>query len=36
MRATGIPVWMVAMVAWQAAATEGNGQMPPAIASGMP
>ena len=36
MRATGMPDWMVAMVALQAASIEGNGQMPPEIASGMP
>ncbi len=36
MRATGIPLWMVAMVASQAASTEGNGQVPAATASGMP
>jgi len=31
-----MPDWIVAMVAWQAASTDGNGQMPPAMASGMP
>ena len=32
----GCRCWMVAMVAWHAASTEGNGQMPAEIASGMP
>ena len=36
MRATGMPDWMVRMVALQAASTDGNGQMPAEIASGMP
>ena len=36
MRATGMPDWMVAIVALQAASTDGNGQTPLAIASGMP
>ena len=36
MRATGMPDWMVMMVALQQASTDGNGQMPPEIASGMP
>ncbi len=36
MRAIGMPCWMVRMVALQAASTEGNGQTPEAIASGMP
>ena len=36
MRATGMPDWMVRMVALQAASTEGNGQTPEEIASGMP
>jgi hypothetical protein len=36
MRATGIPDWMVRMVALQAASTEGNGQTPDEIASGTP
>ena len=36
MRATGMPDWMVRMVAVQHASTEGNGQTPPDIASGMP
>ena len=36
MRATGMPLWMVRMTALQAASTLGNGQTPPAIASGMP
>ena len=36
MRATGMPVWMVAMVALQAASTDGNGHTPAEIASGMP
>ena len=36
MRATGMPDWMVAIAALQAASTDGNGQMPPEIASGMP
>ena len=36
MRATGMPDWMVRMVALQAASTDGNGQTPDAIASGMP
>ena len=36
MRATGMPVWMVMMAALQHASTDGNGQVPPAIASGMP
>ena len=36
MRATGMPDWMVAIAALQAASTEGNGHTPPAIASGMP
>ena len=36
MRATGMPDWIVRMVALHAASTEGNGHTPPAIASGMP
>ncbi len=36
MRATGMPIWIVAMTAEQAASTLGNGQTPPAIACGMP
>ncbi len=36
MRATGMPAWMVAMTALQAASTDGNGQTPAEIASGMP
>ena len=36
MRATGRPDWIVTIVASQAALTEGNGQTPAAIASGMP
>ena len=36
MRATGMPDWMVAMVALQAASTLGNGQTPAEIASGIP
>jgi hypothetical protein len=36
MRATGMPDWMVAIAALQAASTEGNGHVPPEIASGMP
>ncbi len=36
MRATGMPDWIVTMAALQAASTDGNGQMPPEIASGMP
>ena len=36
MRATGMPIWMVAITALQAASTLGNGQTPPAIAWGMP
>ena len=36
MRATGMPDWIVRIVALQAASTDGNGQMPPEIASGMP
>ena len=36
MRATGMPDWIVAMVASQAALTDGNGQTPAEIASGMP
>ena len=36
MRATGTPDWIVAMTASQAAFTDGNGQMPAEIASGMP
>jgi hypothetical protein len=36
MRATGMPHWMVVMTARQAASTEGNGQAPAAIDSGMP
>ncbi len=36
MRATGMPAWMVMMAALQAASTDGNGQRPPEIASGMP
>ena len=36
MRATGMPDWMVRMVALQHASTDGNGQTPAAIASGMP
>ena len=36
MRATGMPDWIVRMVALHAASTEGNGQMPDEIASGMP
>ena len=36
MRATGRPIWIVAITALQAASTLGNGQTPPAIASGMP
>jgi hypothetical protein len=36
MRATGMPDWMVMIAALQQASTDGNGQMPPEIASGMP
>jgi hypothetical protein len=36
MRATGMPDWMVRIVASQQASTVGNGQTPAAIASGMP
>ena len=36
MRATGMPDWMVRMVALQAASTDGKGQTPAEIASGMP
>ena len=36
MRATGMPAWMVAIAALQAASTEGNGQIPADTASGMP
>ena len=36
MRATGMPDWIVRIVARQHASTEGNGHTPPAIASGMP
>ena len=36
MRATGMPVWIVAITASQAARTVGNGQTPAEIASGMP
>ncbi len=36
MRATGMPDWIVMMAALQAASTDGNGQIPDAIASGMP
>ena len=36
MRATGMPDWMVAMAALQAASTDGNGHDAAAIASGMP
>ena len=36
MRAIGMPDWMVRMAALQAASTDGNGQTPEAIASGMP
>ena len=36
MRATGRPDWIVTMTASQAAFTDGNGQMPAEIASGMP
>jgi hypothetical protein len=36
MRATGIPLWIVVMLALQQASTEGKGQTPPEIASGMP
>ncbi len=36
MRATGMPDWIVRIVASQAALIEGNGQMPAEIASGMP
>ena len=36
MRATGMPLWMVTIVASQAASIVGNGQMPAEIASGMP
>ena len=36
MRATGMPDWMVRMVARQQASTDGNGHTPPDIASGMP
>ena len=36
MRATGRPDWIVTMTASQAALTDGNGQMPAEIASGMP
>ena len=36
MRATGMPDWMVGIAALQPASTEGNGQTPPEIASGMP
>jgi hypothetical protein len=36
MRATGMPDWIVTMTASQAARTDGNGQMPPEMASGMP
>ena len=36
MRATGMPVWIVAITALQAASIDGNGQTPPLISSGMP
>ena len=36
MRATGMPDWMVWMAVLQHASTDGNGQVPPEIASGMP
>jgi hypothetical protein len=36
MRAMGMPDWMVAMAVLQQASTDGNGQVPPEIASGMP
>ena len=36
MRATGMPIWIVSMTAWQAASTVGKGQTPPEIACGMP
>jgi hypothetical protein len=36
MRATGMPDWMVRMAALQQASTDGNGQTPDAIASGIP
>jgi hypothetical protein len=36
MRATGMPLWIVMMVALQQASTEGKGQVPPEIASGIP
>ena len=36
MRATGMPDWIVMITASQAALIDGKGQMPPAIASGMP
>jgi len=32
MRAIGMPDWMVAIAALQAASTDGNGQTPPEIA----
>ena len=36
MRATGMPIWIVAITASQASSTLGNGQTPPEIACGMP
>ena len=36
MRATGMPIWIVAITASQACSTLGNGQTPPEIACGMP
>ena len=36
MRATGMPDWMVMMVALHAASTVGNGQTPDEMASGIP
>ncbi len=36
MRATGMPIWIVAMTASQAGSTLGNGHTPPDMACGMP
>ena len=36
MRATGMPVWIAMMVAWQAPRTVSNEQAAAAIVSGMP
>lgn len=36
MRATGMPIWIVAITVLQAASRLGNGQTPPEIACGMP